>query len=110
MMDKTLFALGAGSLMVILTMLFPAAWAQEGGWGDVDKGAVVYEQYCAECHDTAGAGLMQDMPDFSMGEGLDRSDADLIMFIKKGQGLQPGFEHILSEEDILNVVSYIRTL
>lgn len=37
-------------------------------------------------------------------------DSALVPIMKTGKGLMPGFEYILSEKDILNVLAYTRTL
>ena len=37
-------------------------------------------------------------------------DTVLVPIMKAGKGLMPGFEFILSEKDILNVLAYSRTL
>ena len=53
---------------------------------------------------------MPGVPDFRRGEGLFRSDDDLLQFIRNGSGMMPAYRGLLSDRDILDVISYLRTL
>lgn len=77
---------------------------------DVFAGREVYENHCASCHGTDGRSTLSGTPHFADGKGLDFSDAELVRVIKSGRNLMPGYDGVLKETDILNVISYIRTL
>ena len=44
-----------------------------------------------------------------MGQGLMKSDQQLLAFVKKGKLVMPGFNGVLSDEEILDIIAYIRT-
>ena len=77
---------------------------------DVFGGRTVYEAHCANCHGLDGTPVLPGTPNFTRGEGLMAPDVVLVPSLKAGKGLMPGFNHILSEEDILDVLVYTRTL
>jgi len=77
---------------------------------DVFAGRTVYEAHCANCHGLDGTPVLPGTPNFTRGEGLMAPDTVLVPSLKAGRGLMPGFNHVLSEKDILNVLVYTRTL
>ena len=77
---------------------------------DIFAGRDVYEDHCASCHGVDGVSTVPGTPHFFEGKGLDFSDAELFRLIKSGRNLMPGYDRVLKESDILNVISYIRTL
>jgi cytochrome c6 len=86
-----------------------------GLWGnahaaDPRKGAGIYRQHCADCHGNRGVPNMPGVPDFSRNERLMQSDLVLVKTISIGKGMMPAFQGILSENDILDVIAYLRTL
>lgn len=82
----------------------------------VERGEAVYIQQCLGCH---GADLRGDGPDsagmdpppadFTQPHTMVHSDEDLIYWVRNGkQGTaMPGFENVLSDEEIRDVLSYI---
>lgn len=77
---------------------------------DVFAGQAVYEARCTNCHGLDGKPVLPGTPDFTRGAGLMAPDSALVPVMKTGKGLMPGYQHILSEKDILNVLAYTRTL
>ncbi|MDH5547324.1 MAG: cytochrome c [Gammaproteobacteria bacterium] len=76
----------------------------------IGDGRVIYQRYCLSCHGPAGEGMMPGMPNFARGDRLIRTDRELIDAVKDGNGVMPSFYGILEEEDIENVVAFLRTL
>ncbi|HKI82426.1 MAG TPA: c-type cytochrome, partial [Pseudodesulfovibrio sp.] len=62
------------------------------------------------CHGADGRGAMPGVPNFTIGMTLMQSDATLYNTISVGKSVMPGFEGILSDQDIYDVIAYIRTL
>ncbi len=92
---------------ILLTGLAAGATVQAA---DIVQGQRVYERHCASCHGADGRPLVPGSPDFSKGETLQLSDVDLVRATKVGKNLMPAYDRVISEEDILSVLSYIRTL
>ena len=78
--------------------------------GDPTKGRGIYDSRCSGCHGPNGSPTMAAVPNFTMGQGLMKSDREIMSFIKKGKTVMPGFEGILTDEEILDVIAHIRTL
>lgn len=89
-----------------LTTAVPAPLSAQ----DIFAGRSVYEEHCARCHGPDGMATVPGVPNFSDGMGLYASDTDLIRLIKHGKGVMPGYDLVLKESEILNVVSYLRTI
>lgn len=77
--------------------------------GDPMKGSKLYGDHCSGCHGLNGAPQVVGVPNFKMGQGLMKSDQQLLAFIKKGKLVMPGFNGVLSDEEILDTIAYIRT-
>lgn len=78
--------------------------------GDPAKGRGIYASRCSGCHGANGPPTMAAVPNFSMGQGLMKSDREIMAFIKKGKSVMPGFEGVITDEEILDVIAHIRTL
>jgi len=77
---------------------------------DVINGATVYAQHCTFCHGSNGAGKMPEMPDFTRGDTLMEPDEVLFESVKFGKGVMPGFQGILSDDEIADSIAHVRTL
>jgi cytochrome c6 len=93
------------SLLLLVCLVAPAAWA-----ADPQKGGRLYTKNCKDCHGADGVAQMPGVPEFRRGEGLLRSDDDLLQFIRNGSGMMPAYRGLLSDRDILDVIAYLRTL
>lgn len=109
-------------------LLGGTAWAQEEkpAEGPI-RGQAVYEKRCLMCHGEEGDGLgpaaeyLNPPPrDFTLGEykmkttGFDDpilNDADLVRMVRDGMPgtAMPGWGDILSEQDINDVIHYLKT-
>lgn len=80
-------------------------------------GMDLYTKNCASCHGKAGLGdgvkarALKTFPgDFSKTEYQGQTDGDQFFKTKTGRGEMPKYEGKLADNDIWNVVNYMRTL
>jgi mono/diheme cytochrome c family protein len=82
--------------------------------GDPSNGAQIYASRCAYCHGTKGHSDMPGLPDFSwrgMGNnGLMKTDQHLLTRVASGGRGCPSFGGILSSQEILDVITHLRSL
>jgi mono/diheme cytochrome c family protein len=105
------FAIAAG-----LWALGQSAWA---AGGDPAKGKAVYEKSCVACHGPQGKGdgptgrvLVPPAADFTSAASRKKSDADLLKIIENGKPptAMIAWKGQLSDQDIQNVLAYVKTL
>lgn len=79
-------------------------------------GMALYTKNCASCHGKAGLGdgvkarALKDFPgDFSKAEYQNQTDGEHFYKTKTGKGEMPKYEGKLSDDDIWNIVNYMRT-
>lgn len=77
---------------------------------DEIEGKKIYEAHCAACHGSDGFSIMPDAPNFARSEQLLRPDSFVRDAIKEGGGAMPAYQGILTDEQILDVIAYMRTL
>ena len=78
---------------------------------ELENGKETYEEYCAACHGFDGIKQMPKVPNFAMGERLELPDKELLKTIEKGKGEEmPPWNEDLNEQEMKNVLAYIRTL
>jgi cytochrome c6 len=97
----------APKLFVALLLAFGTANVYAG---DIDKGGKLYAIHCATCHGTDGVNIMPDAPNFAHSERLLRPDMFILAAIKEGKNAMPAFQGMLKDEEILDVIAYLRTL
>jgi mono/diheme cytochrome c family protein len=99
-----------------LGLTAPSGWAETG---DPAKGKAIYERLCVACHGAQGkgdgpAGQMMRPPaaNLSSTKVKDKPDAELFQTIQNGRPPTPmaAFKGQLSDQQIRDVVAYIRTL
>jgi mono/diheme cytochrome c family protein len=78
--------------------------------GDPAKGRGLYATRCAGCHGPNGLPTMPEIPNFTLGQGLMKSDQEIMNFIKKGKGVMPAFAGVITDDEILDVIAHLRTL
>ena len=106
----------AGMLLAVL--IAPCAFAGSGAAaakGDAAAGKVVFTNRCAMCHGPDASGntpmakaLGATIPDYRSKTVQDMKDADLKKQIVDGKDKMPP-QSGLSDDDIANVIAYIRT-
>jgi len=77
---------------------------------DVFNGQRLYRTHCQICHGTSGRPDMAGTPDFSRGDTLMRGDLAVLAAIADGRRAMPGYRGLLSNEETLDVIAYLRTL
>lgn len=77
--------------------------------GDVFNGRDVYMRECMACHGSAGEGSMPGLPNFKESNTLFKTDNQLIDIIRDGRGIMPSFGGLLTDEDVRDVTSYLRS-
>jgi len=96
------------SLIALMVMaagaITPAAKA-----ADFFKGETIYKQYCLNCHGAAGQGVIGGAPNFTRGQGLMKPDALIYDTILKGKNAMPAFRGVLKEEELYDVITYLRS-
>lgn len=80
-------------------------------------GTTLYTKNCASCHGKTGLGdgvksrMLKEFPgDFSKADFQSQSDGEHFYKTKFGYGEMPKYEGKLSDDDIWNVVNFMRTL
>jgi mono/diheme cytochrome c family protein len=80
------------------------------------SGKEIYTQNCAYCHgnnargfSSEGTGLRKDTPNLIQAL-KNHTDGDLHWKIQNGKDAMPSFQEDLSENDIWNVINYIKSL
>ncbi|HET8746730.1 MAG TPA: cytochrome c [Ramlibacter sp.] len=87
-----------------------ALLAAPAGAADIHKGASLYATHCAMCHGANGNPVLPGTPNFRRMETLMRPDMQILPAIKNGKGSMPGFFGILRDQEVLDVIAYLRTL
>ena len=87
------------------------------GDASTKAGQALYTKNCASCHGKAGLGdgvkarsLKQFPGDFSKADYQKQSDGDLFYKTKFGRDEMPKYDGKLADDDIWNIVNYMRTL
>ena len=75
---------------------------------DIFSGKEVYELHCETCHGMEGEAIEPGVPDFSRGDSLYAPDVDLMQKLRDSH--LPSYRGLLSDEELLDVIAYIRTL
>ena len=76
---------------------------------DPEQGRSIYETHCGMCHGDDGRGMVPGAPDFGRGQGLFVADTDIVRKLRAGFGGMPAYEGLLREQQLLDVVAFIRT-
>jgi len=98
---------GGFTVLLAAAIWLPAAPASAS---DPLRGAELYRTFCAYCHGNDGRPQLPTAPDFSRQERLLQPDPALLTTIRGGRGAMPGFQGMLRDRDILDVIAHLRTL
>ncbi|MBV9087772.1 MAG: cytochrome c [Acidobacteria bacterium] len=97
---------------LILVVVVVGFVAQVSFAASADAGKATFSAKCAVCHGADGAGKVKGTPDLGSADVQKKSDADLASFVAEGGG-KPTHAFAkkgLTDEQIKDVVTYIRTL
>lgn len=78
--------------------------------GNASNGNVVFQEKCAACHGKDGTAVLPGAPSFSKGERMEKSDSSLKASITNGLNAMPPFKGVLSDGQLGDLMSYVRTL
>ena len=78
-----------------------------------DSGADLYTTNCAPCHGATGnadtpAGKKFKAKSFNTEDALKKNDVELVAFTKAGKGDMPPWADVLTDDQIKQVITYIR--
>ncbi len=76
----------------------------------VANGGRLYTMHCAGCHGVAGHAVMPNAPSFAKRDALMQPDMSLANTIRAGKNAMPPFMGVLREQEIRDVIAYLRTL
>ena len=107
-------------LLAIMAVCLLSSWAAaQYVPGDPRRGQAIYEQHCAGCHGLTGMGdgpdaqfLIVPPANFQSSKTQSKSDLELLVIIAHGVVYSPmhGKRDILSDQEMWDVLQYIRTL
>jgi mono/diheme cytochrome c family protein len=116
-------AMMAGTWGAALAVILMGTWSwtatARAADGNPQKGRPVYEKYCLLCHGPQGLGdgpqgqlMKPPAANFRSPQSRNKSDAALLKIIREGHpdSAMTKWSGILSEEDMQNVLAYIRQL
>jgi mono/diheme cytochrome c family protein len=125
---KLIFASAAVLMMSTALVAQPKPWVVPANFTSMKNpvaksdastkaGLALYTKNCASCHGKTGLGdgvkarTLKDSPgDFSKPVFQTQTDGDLFYKTKTGKGEMPKYEGKLADDDIWNIVNFLRTL
>ncbi len=102
--------IGIGCRGVALLCCVMLIGAPQAIAGDPVNGGKLYNQHCKKCHGASGKSNLPGVADFSRGEGLLKADGELLDKITNGKGMMPAFRAILKDDEVSDVITYLRKL
>jgi mono/diheme cytochrome c family protein len=86
--------------------------------GDPTRGKAHFKEYCTVCHGTSGLGdgpmakvTSPPTPKLTSSEIRNKTDQDLLAVIANGKNTaMPAWRGLLTDQDLLDVVVYVRAL
>jgi cytochrome c6 len=86
-------------------------FAASSSWAlDLLAGQRLYNLHCASCHGVTGIPITPETPNLALREGMAQPDMVLMQTLKVGKKAMPPYFGLLKDQDLLNIISYIRTM
>jgi mono/diheme cytochrome c family protein len=109
---------GLPLLAVLVALLASTACRSKGQLSsDELEGQRLYDTHCYECHENPHPDLHRVPPNLhglflrkSLPSGASATDEQVRKTIVEGRGTMPAFDRRLREEDVKDLVKYLRTL
>ena len=101
MRTKWFTAIALFSLLIVMALPITAA---------AQSGADLYKTKCAACHGADGSKTMMGAKPLNGAEVQGMSDAQLTDAITNGKGKMPAYKGKLTDAQIKDLVTYVRTL
>jgi cytochrome c6 len=98
------------TLFLVFLTLLAVYWPSPGVAADRGNGRALYDLHCVGCHGEGGRSIDPTVPSLADGEGLFMMDSELLERIRRGSELKPSFRGLLSDQEIRDVIAYLRTL
>ena len=98
------------TLFFVVLAIVAVAWSSPGAAADRGNGRAIYEMHCVGCHGEGGRSIDPTVPSFANGDALFMMDSELLDRIRQGNQTMPAFRGLLSDQEIRDVISYLRTL
>lgn len=98
------------TLTIVVLAVLAATWSEPGTAADRKNGRSIYDMHCVGCHGESGKSVDPTIPNFADGDGLVLMDSELLDRIRKGNQTMPAFRGLLSDQEIRDVISYLRSL
>lgn len=95
---------------VLVSLILCAGIGSVAQGADYYNGRDIYQKHCLTCHGAGGRSQDAGIPDFSRGDALFASDTDLFDLIRKGSAAMPAYRSILEDEEIRDVIAFLRSL
>ena len=77
--------------------------------GNPMVGAGLYTKHCANCHGANGKAILDGAPDLHINQLMSKTDEQLANTVKMGRGTMPSYQGLMTEEQIEDVIAYLRT-
>ena len=106
-------------MMTVIVLFGLGAWVSAHAQGRIRTGAAIYEEHCARCHGLTGRGdgpdaqsLIVRPANLQSLRSRAKTDFDLFTTVAYGIAYSPmhGWRGRLTDEEMLEVISYVRTL
>lgn len=99
------------NLRVAVALAVIALGAASPVWAlDLLAGQRLYNLHCASCHGVTGIPITPETPNLALREGMAQPDIVLMQTLKVGKKAMPPYFGLLKDQDLLNIISYIRTM
>ena len=77
--------------------------------GNPMVGAGLYSKHCAKCHGGNGRATMAGTPDLIVHKLISKSNEQLLNTLKTGRGIMPAFQGLLTEDQMDDILAYLKT-